>query len=250
MTDAPADSVHVHVAVDAPIFTRFPGLTIVAVAARGIDPIAANPAAEARWSTAWEATAASAAALGNAQSHPRVAPWRAAFRQMGLAPRDFRSSIENLMRRALRGGEPFRINPLVDAYNALSLQHAIPIGCFDAERIQQLGGALVVRESRDGDTFHTLRTDAPEAIPPGEVSWACGNVLTTRHFVWRQSEDSAISDASRSVLLVAEVLGEVGHDAAVALRDDLQAMLRDDFGVSASSALIDAEHPAVDLPLG
>ena len=58
----------------------------------------------------------------SAQAHPRVAPWRAQFKAMGLAPRDYRSSIEALMRRARGGGEPFRISPLVDFYNAVGSQ--------------------------------------------------------------------------------------------------------------------------------
>jgi DNA/RNA-binding domain of Phe-tRNA-synthetase-like protein len=41
---------------------------------------------------------------------------------MGVSGRKFPSSIEALLRRAFKGGEPLRINPLVDFYNAVSLE--------------------------------------------------------------------------------------------------------------------------------
>lgn len=249
MTSTTAPQRSLTVAVEPPVFARFPGLTIVAVSASNVDTTRANPAADALWDAAWQEVAASAAALGNAQSHPRVAPWRTAFREMGLAPRDFRSSIENLMRRALRGGEPFRISPLVDSYNALSIRHAIPIGCFDARAIHGFGAPLHVRETHAGDTFHALDANEPEPTAVGEVTWASGEVLITRHFVWRQSREALVTPDTRDVLIVAEVLGEVGHDAARALEHDLVQMLHEVFGVSSTSALINAEHPVADLPL-
>ncbi|MDP8946327.1 MAG: hypothetical protein M3N03_10425 [Actinomycetota bacterium] len=43
---------------------------------------------------------------------------------MGVSGRKFPSSIEDLLRRAFKGGEPLRINPLVDFYNAVSLWKA------------------------------------------------------------------------------------------------------------------------------
>ena len=73
---------------------------------------------------AWRFAGAEGLANGNAQSHPRVAPWRPAFRAIGAHPRDYTSSVEAMVRRATKGGDPPRIHPLVDLYHAVSLRHS------------------------------------------------------------------------------------------------------------------------------
>ena len=113
--------------IEPAIFERFPGITIAVAVARGIDNAQARPGIAEGWQEAW-AGASVAASSGNAQSHPRVRPWREAFQAMGVSGKEFRSSIEALLRRAMKGGEPFSINPLVDWYNTVSLRHVVPAG--------------------------------------------------------------------------------------------------------------------------
>ena len=72
-----------------------------------------------------------------------IGSWREAFRAFGAKPSDYRNSAEALMRRA-SAGLP-RINPLTDAYNAISVLHATPIG---GENLQAYAGpARLVRAS-------------------------------------------------------------------------------------------------------
>src|SRR3989339_1714498 len=49
--------------------------------------------------------------------HPFIVPWREAYRKFGAKPKDYPSSIENLMRRMLKGEQIRHINTLVDMYN-------------------------------------------------------------------------------------------------------------------------------------
>ena len=77
------------------IFERFPGITIAGAIAEGIDNRKARPDVDDFWSAAWENACVEANQHESAQAHPRVAPWREEFKRMGLAPRDFRSSIRS-----------------------------------------------------------------------------------------------------------------------------------------------------------
>jgi DNA/RNA-binding domain of Phe-tRNA-synthetase-like protein len=224
------------------IFARFPGLTLAAAVAHGIDNTRETPAIAQGWRDAWQG-AASAAVYGNAQSHPRVRPWRQSFQAQGISGKEFPSSAEALLRRALKGGEPFQINPLVDFYNAVSLRHFVPAGAFD---LAEIAGPLELRLTRPGDHFLALDAAAPIDLPPGEVCYADGSTILTRHFVWRQSRVAAIGPNSRDVFLVSEVLGEVGRDVAEAVRADFEAGLREHFGVTSQTWLVDAHHPAID----
>ena len=73
-------------------------------------------------------TVRAALAGTNVTDHPHIHCWREAYRSFGAKPKKYLSSIENLVRRTLEG-EPIRpILPLVDIYNAVSLEHLLPVG--------------------------------------------------------------------------------------------------------------------------
>lgn len=230
--------------IEPAIFERFPGITIAVAVARGIDSERAQPTIAARWQEGWSAASA-AASYGNAQSHPRVRPWRDRLQAMGVSGKQFPSSIEALLRRALKGGAgaPFSINPLVDWYNTISLHHFVPAGAFDLE---PMPGALELRLSRAGDTFTSLDEDEPVDVPPGEVSYASGSVILTRQFVWRQARTGLVTPATRDVFLVSEVLGEVGRAVAEAVAKDFRAGLREHFGVASRTFLLDAQERTIE----
>ena len=114
----------------------------------------------------------------NPQAHPRIGAWREAFRALGVSGKQFPSSVEALARRALKGGQPLRINPLVDLSAAVSLTHLVPTGGFD---MAGTPAPLEVRLTRLGERFQALDEDTPTQVEPGEVAYAVGSVLLTRH---------------------------------------------------------------------
>jgi DNA/RNA-binding domain of Phe-tRNA-synthetase-like protein len=77
-------------------------------------------------------------------------------------------------------------------------------------------------------------------VPPGEVAYADGPTILTRHFVWRQARTGLITPSTRSVFLVSEVLGDVG-DVAEAVLDDLRTGLRTYFDVTPCAFLLDEQ---------
>lgn len=227
-------------AVAPEVFARFSGMRVAVAIARGLENAAPRPAIEALWRDAWQTAAAEGAPYGNAQSHPRVKPWRDRFTAMGVSGKQFPSSVEALLRRALKGGEPFTINPLVDWYNALSLHHLVPAGAFDLAALD--GQPLELRLTRDGDTFTALDAAETEAVPPGEVAYAVGSTVLTRHFIWRQSREGLVTPETRDVVLLSEVLGEVGSDVADAILAGFLSGLRDYFGVEGTGIVTSAEQ--------
>jgi DNA/RNA-binding domain of Phe-tRNA-synthetase-like protein len=223
------------------VFERFPNMRVAVVVAQGIDNQADKPQIEAEWREAW-AGAAEAAVYGNAQSHPRVQPWRGRFRAMGVSGKEFPSSIEAVLKRALKGGEPFRINPLVDFYNAVSLRHYVPAGGFD---LDEISGPLELRVTRPGDHFTALDSEEPVDIPPGEVAYTDGPTVLTRHFVWRQARTGLITRHTRNVLLVSEVLGELGAEVAERVMYDLTEGVLRHFGVVPVPFLAHEQEPSL-----
>jgi DNA/RNA-binding domain of Phe-tRNA-synthetase-like protein len=228
--------------VEPDVFARLHGMRLAVVVARGVDNVAGRPAVDDAWASAWAAAASSAAPYGNAQSHPRVLAWRQRFQAIGVSMRHFPTSIEALLRRAMKGGAPFRINPLVDFYNAVSLRHAVPIGGFDLDRVP---GPLTVRLTREGDTFSALDGDASLPVPAGEIAYATGTMVLTRQLMWRQAREGLIHPETRSVFLVSESLPETGPSVAETILEDLGAGLARSFGASVQSFVVDAAAPRI-----
>lgn len=240
--DASAAAPAAGFAIDRGVFARFPGIRIPVVVAHGIDNAAERPGVEAAWREAW-AGAAAASEYGNAQSHPRIRPWRDRFRDLGISGKEFPSSAEALLRRAMKGGEPFMVNPLVDLYNAVSLRQYAPAGAFD---LDDMTGGLQLRITREGDTFWSMDAAEPVAVDPGEVAYTDAECVLTRHFVWRQARTGLVGARTRNVVLVAEVLAELGPDAGQAMVTDLADGLRRHFGVEPLCvAVADQERPDV-----
>jgi DNA/RNA-binding domain of Phe-tRNA-synthetase-like protein len=224
--------------VEGAIFTRFPGMRIVVVIADGIDNRASRASVDRMWRDDWAGARDDGEQYENAQSHPRVQPWRTRFTAMGVSGKKFPSSIEALLRRALRDPEPFQINPLVDFYNGVSLRVTVPAGGFD---LQGMDGPFELRLTRPGDHFVALDADEPDPIVPGEVGYMDGSTVLTRHFVWRQARAGLIRPETTSVVLLAEVPGEVGAAVADQVRAAFEAGLRDHFGVTANAAFVVSE---------
>jgi len=226
--------------VEPDVFTRFPGMRLAVVVARDIDNRSERPEVSLAWTEAWTAAASAVAPYGNAQSHPRVVPWRQRFQAIGVSMRHFPTSIEALLRRAGKGGVPFRINPLVDFYNGVSLRHAVPVGGFDLDRVT---GPLVVRLTREGDTFDSLDGEGAVAVPTGEMAYAVGATILTRQLMWRQARDGLIHPETRAVFLVSESLPESGAGLAELVLDELDGGLRRSFGATVRGFVVDAATP-------
>src|SRR2546426_10609216 len=84
---------------------------------------------------------------------PEVQPARELYRRTGEDPTKLRPSSEALLRRVLRGEVLYRINSLVDTCNLCSLEFLLPIGLYDAERIE---GPVTVRLGIEGQGYDSL----------------------------------------------------------------------------------------------
>ena len=230
------------------IFEIFPSLKLPVVVTWDVEADAGRARMEVLWRQTWEKAAQEASVHGNVQSHPRISPWREAMGAMGVSGRKHPSSVEALLRRALKGGEPASINPLVDFYNAVSLRHFVPVGAFDLERI---GDLLELGLTRDGATFQPLDGSGTEAVESGEVGYFAGDEVLTRHFVWKQSRKGLLGESTRYVFLVSEILGVVEEDSGGELADavlaDLAGGLREHFETEPATFLVEEARPEANF---
>ncbi|WP_020398266.1 B3/B4 domain-containing protein [Kordiimonas gwangyangensis] len=71
-----------------------------------------------------------------ASTDPVIAGVRAAFKACGKDPSRYRPSSESLTRRVIAGKGLYKVNNVVDSGNLVSLMTGIPIGCYDADKIE------------------------------------------------------------------------------------------------------------------
>jgi DNA/RNA-binding domain of Phe-tRNA-synthetase-like protein len=108
----------------------------------------------------------------------------------------------SLIQHVVKGGADAvpGINCLVDAYNAVSLAHPLPIGGEDLDR---LVGPCVLRlaTSQDVAVDATTATDAPS---PGEVIWADDVGWTCRRWNWRQGPRTRLTESTGNAYFIIE----------------------------------------------
>ena len=215
------------------LFDRYPGAHIGVLAGRGLRNRPVDPRIEEAKREALE-TLRDKVGSDPLSSHPHVASWRDTYRSFGTKAGDYRPSAEALARRALREGALPRINAAMDAYNAVSVRHLVPMGGFDLDRVR---GDIRLRLSDGGETFIPLGPAAPEATYPGEVVYADDERVLTRRWNYRDCEKTKITEGTVNVAMFAD--GSPGiHRGVVedALRD-LEELLRVSCGGEYGSAV-------------
>ncbi|MFI5916616.1 B3/4 domain-containing protein [Dactylosporangium sp. NPDC051541] len=136
--------------------------------------------------------------------HPHLEAWRDVYRGFGAKPQRTPCSAEALRKRAAKGDIP-SVNRIVDAYNAVSIRFAVPIGGED--RAALVGTERLIRATGD-EPFDTVKDGEPavETPEPGEVIWRDDVAVTCRRWNWRQGRRTALTDATTSAVFLLEGL--------------------------------------------
>ena len=126
--------------------------------------------------------------------------WREAYQRF-KTKKGARCSIENLLKRVLKGNPVGSITPSVDIYNAVSLKYALPVG---GEDIDSFEGDLRLGITEGGDAFCALGEDENDPTLAGELCYRDDAGAVCRCWNWRDGRRTALSDDSKSAFLVIE----------------------------------------------
>jgi DNA/RNA-binding domain of Phe-tRNA-synthetase-like protein len=158
-----------------------------------------------------------------AQDH--LESWREAYRAFGAKPQRTPCSAEALRRRLDRDGSLQPINAVVDAYNRISAEFALPVG---GENLIAYAGVPRLVRATGGERFETTRDGQPhvETVDGGEVVWRDDLGVTCRRWNWRQSARTRLEIDTADMWFVLErldpmpiaALEEAGEKLVQALR--------------------------------
>lgn len=177
--------------------------------------------------------------------HPRIECWRSAYRAFGAKPKKHPSSIENLVRRALKGEELRPIHPLVDAYNVVSLEHLLPVGGEDRDA---LTGDLRLARAGDAEPAAALLGDPePRAPASGEVFYTDDVGAVCRRLNWKEADRTKLVPETTKALLVIEALPPAEPAELDAALSALLALATSIVGGEASRFYLDRALPSVEI---
>jgi DNA/RNA-binding domain of Phe-tRNA-synthetase-like protein len=138
------------------------------------------------------------------------------------------------------------VNRLTDVYNAISVQHQIPLGGEDLTRYH---GAPCLVRAAGTEPFDTAAEGVAvvEHPEPGEVVWCDDAGVTCRRWNWRQARRTQLRDDTTAALFILDALDPIGDDALDAAAGDLVTHLTQ-LGpdVRAVRRLITADTPTVE----
>ncbi|HUS78334.1 MAG TPA: phenylalanine--tRNA ligase beta subunit-related protein, partial [Patescibacteria group bacterium] len=223
--------------VDDAIFERYPEVKIGLLIGRDVTVGGSDPAINAYRRQAFERATE---VLGDAPvtSHPFIASWRNMYRSFGTRPGDYRPSAEALVRRVLKGRGLPDINVAVDAYNAVSVRHLIPMGGFDLNRVS---GQIQLRYSGGGEEFNPLGSSGPEETYEGEVVYADDARVLTRRWNFRDCRETMITEDSTDFVMFVDGSPEIPVEVVESALGDLFSLL---------SACCDGEYASTVVDSG
>jgi DNA/RNA-binding domain of Phe-tRNA-synthetase-like protein len=191
------------VRIDPQVSEQFPDYVAVVMIIEGLEPGPVTSASEALLN---EAEKSAIAAIGDGAAHDlaEILRWREAYASFGVKPRQARSSVESLMRRA-SSGLP-RIDRITDTYNAVSVLHRVPIG---GENLHAYVGPPQLIIAEGTEEFDTVSDGEPttDIVPAGEIVWRDDAGVTCRRWNWRQCVRTRIGADTRSALFIIDSLG-------------------------------------------
>ena len=224
----------------------FPEAAIGVIVARGMKPAGKVPAEDA-------AGIATLLREANAQADRHltsntisqnevVRVWRDAYQQF-KTKKGARCSIENLLKRVLKGNPVGSITPAVDIYNAVSLKYALPVG---GEDIDTFEGDLRLGITEGGDAFRALGEDEDDPTLPGELCYRDDAGAVCRCWNWRDGQRTALTDDSESAFLIIECVDPSRIDDLRAALDEFSQLIERYLGASIEAhAIVDRSNPEV-----
>lgn len=177
---------------------------------------------------------------------PRIKSWREAYRAFGAKPAEFRSSVEAMARRALRGDQLPSISALVDLGNVMSLRHLIPAG---AHAIDLLNGDIELRFATGDEDFVAFGSEELEHPLPGEVIFVENgtNTVLTRRWTWRQGNHTLTLPGTTAIEFNVDGLPPVTRGEIEAACAEVAELIQRFCGGTSRIDYLTAETPRISL---
>lgn len=171
--------------------------------------------------------------------------WREAYQKF-KTKKGARCSIENLLKRVLKGNPVGSITPSVDIYNAISLKYAVPVGGEDIDSF--VGNMRLGISEEGGDSFLPIGEEKEEPTLPGELCYRDDIGAICRCWNWRDGQRSALTDESKNAFLIIENVDPTRTDNLNEALNEFAELMEKYMGATIEKkAIINKENPELVL---
>lgn len=168
----------------------------------------------------------------------RIMAWRDAFMIENMKTRDFRPSIDALVRR-IKADKPIgSINTIVDTGTIISLKYILPAGShpiFDDTKEIYLDRAA-------GNEIDVTLDGKTEIVPADEIILKDTDRIATRRWVWRQTPLSRISESTDSFFLNIDILPIISNNEMENIIKFSKDLIESTFNTKTIIIKLDAEN--------
>ncbi len=225
------------------IFESYPEVQIGVLVLEGVDN-GAKAAFAAELQSAGENVRAKLDGT-NVTEYPRIHCWREAYRTFGAKPKKYPSSVENLVRRTLKGELLRAINPLVDLGNIVSLKHLLPVGGEDFDRIE--GDIRLTRAGENEPAVQLLGEKEARAPKTGEVIYTDDRGAICRRWNWKEADRTKLTEDTQRAVFVLEALPPVTRSELEEAMAELQELVRAHTGAVVTKTVLDQNLSECDV---
>ena len=177
--------------------------------------------------------------------NPKINVWREAYKILGAKPRENRSSVEALYKRALQGGELRHINKIVDIYNYISLKHMFPVGGEDLDKIQ---GDIHLTVAEKDEPLVLLLGDKEARSPhEGEVIYRDEISTICRRFNWREANRTKFTEGTKNAIIVMEGLLPVLRGDIERVLGETKELIESFCGGELSKFILNKDNPEIEF---
>lgn len=139
-----------------------------------------------------------------------IAEWREVLTKF-KKKKGARSSIEALLKRISQAKTFNPINPLVDIYNSVSLEYAVPCG---GEDLDQIAGQMHLGVATGNEDFYPLGAEKSDPPRAGEVIYYDQKGAVCRSLNWRDGKRTMLTEDTTYAILIMEAVTDSQKERA------------------------------------
>lgn len=172
-----------------------------------------------------------------------IAKWREAYRKFKIK-KGVRSSIEALLKRVENGKGISSISPLVDVYNSVSLEYAVPCG---GEDLDCISGDMLLTVAEGGEDFITLGSEQSEPALEGEVVYKDNEGIICRCWNWREAVRTMLTEKTQNAVFVIETVDDSNYDNFKEALATLENRLKEYIGGEHTIVVLNKENDSYEF---
>ncbi len=172
-----------------------------------------------------------------------IQTWRNAFQQF-KTKKGARCSIEALLKRAKNGNSVGSINPLVDIYNAVSLEFGVPCG---GEDLSKIVGDIRLTKAIGDEEFITLGNGESEPPYVDEIVYKDDAGVMCRCWNWREAVRTMLTEETKDSFMCIECVNEDHLDRFNNALETLSHKVSECLGADCSIHILGCNHTEIEF---